>query len=343
MRKNILIAGLLATAALAVAVPQNFARRSFGIKAGVVVLESMRTAGFPANYAPHVFGNFDANVRIKPARLSLYNPAPESIWTAAARTRWTALAGSAPAIGERTSKRDAVYWEVSLSAASDRQISNYDILLVPAFGLVQLNSAEREKLRRFCDKGGVLWVDTNGSTTFDVVNNFPVPFTLNAPFGSASVDFQHPLMSFPHALSPADLIQMEGQPGTRGISAAIVPGAIEPIEATIAPDFMRFQTVVEDPLGPTISVARLGDGYMVVTTRAVSKSLNHDPNLGINSNVGAVATTPLFDRASDSAAKFLLNMVYLTSGFAQSGGGSHRSSSSPIDLEPPLQIGRAHV
>lgn len=340
-RKLSLMIGLVAIATSSLAA-DNFARRSFGIKTGVVLLESARVAGEAANYAPHVWFNLDANKRIKPSKLYFYNPSHESQYTAAVNSRWTVLAdavgaGAPPAVGSKMTKRDAPYWEVPVGSLSDSVIADFDVLFVAAYGFTQLNSNEREKLRRFCDQGGILWVDTANGTTIDSVNNFPVPFGLANGGGSLYAERGHPLLKSQAVVNDRDLAYLQTTVNG-GIVPANVPGSILPIESTIPADFSKFLSVASDVAGSFVNVARVGDGYMVVTTRGVGQALNYNPGLSNNfsNNVGPVAGTPSFDKVNDAAARLILNLVYLPSSLPQSGGGSRKSGSSSIDVEAPL-------
>lgn len=323
---------------------QNFARRSLGIRSGVVLLETARIGGYAANYAPHVLFNFDSNKRVKPGKLYLYNPAHNSQYTATDVVRWDAIAdivgsGPPPAVGTSVTKRDAIYWEVPISTVSDVEISKYDFLYLAAYGATSLNSAEREKLRRFCDKGGVLWVDISRNTVIDAVNNLPIPFSenLGALPSNTYADFTHPLLSFPTSLNAQDMGFIQTVGGT-SIQEALVPPEIRPIEGHLIPDFSKLDAIAADQGGTVLSVAKVGDGYMVITTRATGQAMNHDPGStgGFTNNVGPIAASPTFDRASDAAAKLILNMIHLVSGHQQIGAGSRKANSTPIDVDAPL-------
>jgi len=344
LRKIGLLTTLLALGATALAGPENFARRSFSIKAGVVLLESARIAGETANYAPHVWFNFDSNKRVKPNKLYLFNPSHESQYTTEIASRWQNIAdalGQAgpPAVGSKITKRDAPYWEVPIASLSDSEVANYDILFVPAYGNVSLNPSEREKLRRFCDKGGVLWVDVVPNTTFDAINGFPISFSKSAANvgGATYAANASPLLSFPGSITPQDLAFVQPYPGM-GIVQSQVLAQLLPIQAHVRPDFAKLSPVAGDQFGDYISVGQVGDGYMVVSARGVGKALNYNPNVSSNfdNNVGPVAATPAFDRSNDAAAKLALNMIYLTSAMQQGNSGSRKAGTLGIDVEAPL-------
>ena len=59
-------------------------------------------------------------------------------------------------------KRQPEYWYVDLNSARD--LSRMQVLYLTAQGRVDLDDDDREKLRRFVDSGGVLWIDNSSST-----------------------------------------------------------------------------------------------------------------------------------------------------------------------------------
>jgi len=153
----------IALATLAVAgasAQQNYARTTTNVRAGVLVIESQRVGGQPANYTPHAWANLDSLKAVKPAGWSFNNPRPNSFVSQAIYDRWLAMGGSPAAVGSANlGKRSAAYWEVRLAQASDEVLADYDILLLSAYGpasvngqgrkgLLSLNPVERERIRR---------------------------------------------------------------------------------------------------------------------------------------------------------------------------------------------------
>jgi hypothetical protein len=181
---------------------RGYAQRTQDIRAGIVVIDSATVGGQPDNPTPHAWYNLDSNTRIKPAGWNIFNPRALTTMTAAANARWSAIAsvvgGPVPAVDATLTKRDASYWEVPLTTASDAVIQDYDVLLLSAYGNVSLNPIEREKLRTFVDNGGMLWIDVNADTItngIDLVNNFPLPFKMTGGGGGLNADFFSPLMT----------------------------------------------------------------------------------------------------------------------------------------------------
>lgn len=332
---------LSAVAVLVATAPaQFFAQRSNTIRAGVAVLDSDAAGVQPLNYAPYVWYNLDSNKRIKPANLNFVNPVHDTQFTAATVTRWNALAGSSPPAGTVVQKQHAPYWELRLSSSTDEQLAQFDVLLIANYGNAILRPTERNRLRRFVEKGGVLWIDTASTTALDPVNTYPFPFGLtNASAGTPGIDLSHPLVNYPVSLTGQDLFLLQSETVasmTPFSLAASGVGALQPILATLEPESQQFSGVVSDDRGSYINAARLGDGWVVVTTRAVAQTLNRVlVGATFNPNDGATSVGTSSDRTGDAAAKLALNMVNLVSGSSQSGSGTRRPGSTPIDLGAP--------
>ncbi len=339
MLRHAISIALAVSAVLATA--QNAAQRIVPIRAAVAIIDSDQTAGVQSNRTPYVWLNLESS-KIKPAGMTFSNPGRDTQWTNAQVARWTALLGTPPAAGSLMNKRDAPYWELPLTTAGDDQLSKTDIILLGAYGNTSLNPFEREKLRRFMDKGGVLWVDLAGTASLDAVNNFPLPFAINSVPGAPNLqlDYQSPLMNYPISIGQADvnLMQSENLIGIRDLDlAALGLGGLEGIMQPLRPDSLKLQPVAVDGLGIFVAVGRVGDGYMVVTSRGLARTLNRVPlgNNLYNGNAAARAIPWTADRAADAAAKIVLNMVHLTSGFSHGAQGSRGMRSSPIDLGAP--------
>jgi hypothetical protein len=328
---------------------QTYAQRSAGVRAGVLLIESQRQAGVPANFTPHVFYNLDLNHSVKPAGWNIYNPRGATRATPEIIQRWlllsSAVGGGAPAQNEVITKRGAAYWEVNLSSATEALLGEYDILLLSGYGSVALNPLERERLRRFIDQGGILWVDLTANSpanNIDVINNLPLPITrgTNNIFAGRGFDRFHPLLSNPYGINNSGLFAMETDNlnAIRPINLQDHGAAdLRRILAPIEPDSLRLNTIAFDRQGPTISLGKIGDGWMVVTARGVAHALNRSiVNQSYNDNRQYMALPPSFDRASAEAAKLVVNMIHLVSNHDQYAGGSRKQNSSPVDLNAPL-------
>ena len=106
------------------------------------------------------------------------------------------------------------------------QLANYDVLLLAAHGNASLKPSDREKLRRFVDRGGLLWIDLTGAssinapfgTSIDLVNGMPVSFALsNTATGlGAWTDYMHPIFNYPYPMTWQNIsLLSERTPPTR--------------------------------------------------------------------------------------------------------------------------------
>jgi hypothetical protein len=114
-----------------------------------------------------------------------------------------------------TTRNQAAYWLVDVSRLNDNQLARYKILLISRTswgGMTRTSwdgmTAEiREKLLRFVDGGGVLWVDVpreGASGTLFFPEVAPVANT-----GAISiVNLNHPLLRGYYTLTPAEMASM---------------------------------------------------------------------------------------------------------------------------------------
>ena len=300
--------GLLALGATAAAQTQGYVQKTKTIRAAVLLLASDHPAAaipqggttylYPQTAAPFAFYNLDSVPGAKPDGWSFVNPYAAGVVTREIRRRYGEIYGvdaespgnanpttafPVAAVDQPISKRHGPYWTVELSKLSETQIASYDILLVAPKYYLQLNSVERDRLRRFVDGGGVLWVDllAAGATggLFDPMNNLPVSLQPRLGVtGAAYRDVASPVLNGPRTVSDSDLYYLL-EPGA---DARIYANAIEPFQPPTAPtpnfpsanftsiiaEFFRYRNVASVTAGantyPVIAEARLGDGAVVV-------------------------------------------------------------------------------
>lgn len=355
VKRAFLLAAVLATC-LASA-QQKYAQSTTTINAGIVIIDSDATSSnVPWNHTPHAWYNLDRNTSIKPAEWVIDNPNHPGEVTSAIASRWSDAilnpAGGVPSVGSPISKGDSPYWEAFIDNMTDEQIARYDVLLLSAHGYIQLNSIEREKLRRFMDKGGILWIDVNTSTSFssgatqsnyDLVNNFPLPFKLGSgSAASPSADYGHPLLDYPNQLSFVDLAELPGLNPAAGIAYVTASdlGSIVGIEEPVANDSFKLaciQGVAQTD--QVISVGSVGAGYEVITSTDISTSLNGGADHGyysLSSSSGTGGTPGSGVAGTNAAAKFAVNLISLAAGYAEQGKGPRKVGGSAIDVGAPL-------
>ena len=347
MLRNLTVS-LCAAALVSIAAGQGtFAQRSNTIRAGILLVESQRTPpvnGVPSNFTPHVWFNLDSNRLMKPAGWNFVNPRASTEVTPQIQARWITLVGPglAPNVGDRITKRQAAYWEVPLAAVGDSEIADYDVLLLSVRGFVSLNPTEREKLRRFVDHGGVLWVDFTSSATLDPINSVPLPFdinTTNLGLGRFS-ETQHPLFNFPNTINDSSILAMETDLGAGLQALNAVNITLTPLIGSAIADSVKLLPVAGAERGGTIAVGKLGDGYIMVTSRGVSTAINRvivpRPPAPYDPNTGYLGLTPTSDRPGNAASALAINLMHLGAGHQSTGGGSRKSNSTFVDLFAPL-------
>lgn len=337
--KSIAVLGAACATSLVLAAPVTYAGRRQAINVGVLVLDSQQVGGQPANVAPHVWGQLDKDRSVKPAAWSFTNPRALSILTDFARDRWVARgATGVPVVGSRLTKDDGPYWEVDLEQVNDSQLSDYDALLLVANGTIRLNPRDREKLRRFVDQGGILWVDTTTSTSavFEITNPLPLPLTLGSSTGSLLLDPNHPLLSSPNAVSANEV----GSLFNNGSLTLQVPGVAPQGQGWVVIDGLKMDPVVgPSPADMTLAVGRIGDGFLVASTRFISQALNQGrrPNGTIDPVNDDFRSLPaVFGPAYRTAAKIVVNMISLRSNASTEIGNGRKTGSIGADISAPL-------
>jgi hypothetical protein len=345
MRRLSISFSLVAALAAATFAPaQQGGTRVQDIRAGILILDSAKAGpGSPTrSVAPHAWFNLDRHLEVKPAGWNFMNPRASSTLTPQAHARWTLINGTlglpAPAAFERLTKRHAAYWEVILSDTTDATLADYDVLLANPFQFASLNPLERERLRRFVDQGGVLWIDPAGlASGIDAINNFPLAFGLGAAGGGGDlINAQHPLMSRPQWINRRDITLLNGGPGYTMRPLNFTGDPLLPLYSTVPAEFFQYQPVMGNAAGITASVGRIGDGFVVVTARGASVLLNRVRGSGAAGNQGFVAMEPVFEADSVSAAKLAVNIVSLASEYREAGGGSRKQNSLAVDVGAPL-------
>ena len=222
-----------------------------------------------------------------------------------------------------------------------------------------INPSDREKLRRFVDKGGILWIDyTYGF--LDQSQGGPVPFRTVFPAFATSVsqaDYKNPLLRYPNTLSPAEISVLAFGPqygaeptslrnmassdlATEG-ATAVAPLMYNVIGNGGEYGKLQFVTGSGTNVPPSTAYAKIGDGYAIITTRGVSEGLNR---VGNNTNREYYAVDPTGQTGGNSAssfnanavAKFVINAISLSVQSTQSGSGSRKNYSAFIDTGAPL-------
>ena len=329
------------TAAAAFAQPTSYGKSEIQIKAGVLLISKPPSRGEYINPAPHIFYYLDRRSDMKPSGWTFVNPQSATTFTSAQATRWNNLVGGFSP-GQRLGKNYAAYWEVELDKTSSDILSTYDILYVNDLGH-QITPEQREKLRRFMDTGGILWVDRGNGQQLQGVNGYPIPFaTTNSGNNPQVTAPLHPLMRFPFELYQGEAAYMGITQGT----GAIIPqtlgsagvGTLADLLQTIEPGFASMNAIVANSAGVVTGVADVGSGKLVVSVSNIGGKLNAaggGTQLSGYPNAGAVAG----DKQTAlpvTELKFAYNLASLGSSFGSLSGAGRRLNSGRVSLGAPL-------
>ncbi len=223
------------------------------IRVGIVVSHALDVPGKPdpatgkpilesENADPYVFYIADSRSDLKPLGYEFVNPLAPSVVTTDIYQRWQnrvrpgftdpAFTSGTPqtlafSVGAHVTKNMGAYWEVNIDSISPRDLSQFDVLYLASHKHEATFSPEvREKLRRFVDGGGTLWVENLGSfsigeggeTNVDgAQTNFLEDVQMFSGGGSAGAGAvvaapNHPLLTVPYILSPPEVQRLGDHP-----------------------------------------------------------------------------------------------------------------------------------
>jgi hypothetical protein len=271
--------------------PASYASQRREIRACVLVSSATSKAvpnnNTPSdnNPTPYVFYALENRTDYLPAGWDFINPiAPTSV-TGAIYNRWKNRqqqpnTPSDPAFGNNTAQQQlfhigapvtknlGCYWEVDLDKASDSTLSNFDVVFLPIQGgriggNVQFSEAERELMRHFVDQGGTLWIENEGSNTFNsLVGQFFLPLQTAGVNGGAQQIARpfHPLVTYPLAIEPTEV----GNLG-RYISTS-VGYFTDPNSNAVSPQLLAAIVTQTQPNATTVYAGDLGAGHIVITS-----------------------------------------------------------------------------
>ncbi len=370
IKRTLAILSALAIAGASLA-QQGFALRKTDIRAAYLHLRNDHApianpvnAGAPmANVAPFVWYNLDSNTQIKPAGWNIYNPLASGTLTSDESAFFQTIFANTPVVpvgatGPENTKRNAAYWWLNVANLTDDDMDMLDVaMLQVATPALRVHPSDRERLRRFVDKGGVLWVDLSYGS-FDQANGLPLPFRAvfpGSPNANPQWDLQTQLFRYPYTLNSNEIQSIATGPNygllpTNKAGLDLVDlstegaGSIAPLlHNLVGPlgDYGQFKAVAAAAGSATAIYARVGDGFLVVTSRGVSEMANR---IGSNLNRGFYAADPSLQIGRttssslepSSALKFMVNLISLAAESNQLGGGSRKVSSSFIDTGAPL-------
>lgn len=331
----------------------TYSEQAKDIKVGILL-----TAGLNAdpNYRPNPYTFFvmDRREDLKPAGWNLYNPQASSHVTPDIVARW----GTIYNVGDPVDKGMGCYWEVNIGDTSPDELAQYDVLLLTGYAdatgapNISFNSREREKLRKFVDNGGVLWVEyrhtviagSHWRTRMDPADpsnpsNFFIP-SVTFSSGGVGMSFPalappqsraHSLLNRPFLLLPTDMYGLGGYDdptlqGTEYISAAAGTEAAK----TFLPIVMRGSNT-------TVAAVQYGSGHVVICADGVGQAISEPVGLGKDSSgIYNGRCGQLFMAAHPEDLKFAYNIVSLGSEHTTFHKNARRSGYSFAEIGAPL-------
>lgn len=240
-------------AQLAFAGTQTYVDKQHVINAGVLIPRSASglSGSVAAPTAPYIFYIMGLRDDIKPSGWTFANP----------------LAGGATSF-----KNAASYWLVSLESTTYENLAKFDVLYMSANVAVKFPMADRDKLRRYVDGGGCLWVDNGGSMTLPsggtAVDEFFLPgvnFESGGGGNPMLLQTLHPLVTTPFRLSMFELSSLSST------SKVISPGYDSEFLKLPSPTTLSSVLVSTSSSGissdpPTIAAIEYGSGRVVFTS-----------------------------------------------------------------------------
>lgn len=341
LRSISLLSAAASLAAFGGAQTQSYVTKAKNIRAAVVILDADKSnvpGALGQTAAPFAFYNLDRAQGVKPGGWNFVNPYAPGQTTAETIARYSGFAGPSTT-GLAIDKSKAAYWSVRLATLNDNQISDYDVLLISSPFNLSLNPTERERLRKFVDGGGVLWVDLSTGVV-DLPNNLPAAIGLGTATGNQYRDISSPLLSGLRRVTDQDLNLLNGSGGTNVVlkdptTAGTFPGNF--LTASLTGEWGRYgwvSTISGSGFGPTIAEARIGAGAIVVTSRGVARLLNQ--TTASQANNLYTATKPVLTPVGRAAARFAVNLVALGNGFDQPSSGSRKTNADAAEPGSPV-------
>lgn len=293
--------GTLALSALvlgALADGRNYDPRVAPINAGVITFGDSDAAVRDV----YTFYALDQRTDLKPAGLSFQNP----------------LAPSG------AGRDQAAYWLVDLSKVTDTQLSRYRILLLSRANLNGMTAEMREKLRRFVDGGGVLWVDmpANGSSG----ELFFPRLTFGTGGGAINfINLNHPLLHGYYTLTPADIARLGARGrGFGGGTVNIQEPALQPVAGVNASQIV-------------IAAGNYGAGRILVSAAGIAAAINA-PMVRSDGTPTQRARTYRLEAVPALELKFAYNLLRWASNATSDALNMRRANAVPERYGAPLAV-----
>ncbi|WP_309717547.1 PQQ-binding-like beta-propeller repeat protein [Armatimonas sp.] len=345
---------LLATTAQA-QVATTYSSNKRTLKVGILLLDStdINDGRGPENPDPFIFYIADSRNDVKPQNWEFINPLSPKTVTIDVAARWTARTnnlGQQYQVGQQITKNMAAYWEVSLTDTPLQDMLQFDLLFLTNHRVTRLTAADREKLRKLVDAGGVLWLEDCGGMRMDPTGPLfldQLQFsggrgeaTTGTPFPIVNVP-NHPILSTPNALSLQEVANL----GDKDYSNYALINIADP---TLPPNPLVLVNVVGNNARgglPYIAAGNYGAGRVIATAGDSGCDINdYAGGLRTSSggNSGAYCGENLITAHAEDL-KFLYNVVAWGSANSQFRKDPRRTGSSfeslGAALVPAFKVG----
>jgi hypothetical protein len=282
---------------------RGYEPRTVPVNAGVVMFNANDTLVRDV----YTFYAMDRRTDLKPLGLSFRNP-------------------FAPA---GTTRNQAAYWLVDVSRLNDNQLARYKILLISRTswgGRGGMTAEIREKLRRFVDGGGVLWVDVpregaSGTLFFPEV----APVANRQPINI--VNLNHPLLRGYYTLTPAEIANL-GLRGRGFGGGALNISANRPV--------LQIVTAV-DANTPVIAAATYGSGRIIVSAAGIAAAISA-PLVSTRPGREGQAFELGMDSVPDLELKFAYNLVRWAGAGSSDAFNARRANAVADQYGAPLGV-----
>jgi len=279
---------------------RGYEPRTVPVNAGVV----MFSASDNLVRDVYTFYAMDRRTDLKPLGLSFRNP-------------------FAPA---GTTRNQAAYWLVDVSRLNDNQLARYKILLISRTSWAGMTAEIREKLRRFVDGGGTLWVDMPQQGASDKLF-FPEVAPVANTGAISIVNLNHPLLRGYYTLTPAEMASM-GLRGRGFGGGALNISANRPV--------LQIVTAVNANT-PVIAAATYGSGRIIVSAAGVAAAINA-PLVRSDGSVPNQSAEFRIEAVPDLELKFAYNLVRWAGAGSSDAFNARRANAVADQYGAPLGV-----
>jgi len=282
---------------------RGYEPRTVPVNAGVVMFNANDTLVRDV----YTFYAMDRRTDLKPLGLSFRNP--------------FAQAG--------TTRNQAAYWLVDVSRLNDNQLARYKILLISRTswgGRDGMTAEIREKLRRFVDGGGTLWVDMPQQGASDKLF-FPEVAPVANTGAISIVNLNHPLLRGYYTLTPAEMASM-GLRGRGFGGGALNISANRPV--------LQIVTAVNANT-PVIAAATYGSGRIIVSAAGIAAAISA-PLVSTRPGREGQAFELGMDSVPDLELKFAYNLVRWAGAGSSDAFNARRANAVADQYGAPLGI-----